>query len=71
MTSHQTEIAIMTMTTFHIANVDNQKVFYRQAGQKDAPVLLLHGFPGSGHMFRDLIPARTAISAQRIAVWRS
>lgn len=32
-------------------------VFYREAGPRDAPVLLLlHGFPTSGHMFRDLIP---------------
>ncbi|MET0934901.1 MAG: alpha/beta hydrolase [Luteibacter sp.] len=32
-------------------------VFYREAGPVDAPViLLLHGFPTSGHMFRDLIP---------------
>lgn len=47
----------MTTTTFHSATVDNQQVFYRQAGQKDAPVvLLLHGFPSSSHMFRDLIP---------------
>ncbi len=46
------------MTTFHTANVDNRKVFYREAGPKDAPVLLLlHGFPSSSHMFRDLIPA--------------
>ena len=46
------------MTTFHTANVDNKKVFYREAGPKDAPVLLLlHGFPSSSHMFRDLIPA--------------
>jgi pimeloyl-ACP methyl ester carboxylesterase len=31
--------------------------FYREAGPRDAPVvLLLHGFPTSGHMFRDLIP---------------
>ena len=48
----------MTMTTFHTANVDNQRVFYREAGKRDAPVLLLlHGFPSSSHMFRDLIPA--------------
>ena len=48
----------MTMTTFHTANVNNQKVFYREAGPKDAPVLLLlHGFPTSSHMFRDLMPA--------------
>ncbi len=33
-------------------------IFYREAGQKDAPtVLLLHGFPTSSHMFRNLIPA--------------
>ena len=34
------------------------EVFYREAGPADAPViLLLHGFPTAGHMFRDLIPA--------------
>ena len=33
------------------------KVFYREAGPADAPkLLLLHGFPSAGHMFRDLIP---------------
>ncbi|MBV1867047.1 MAG: alpha/beta hydrolase [Marinosulfonomonas sp.] len=32
-------------------------VFYREAGPRDAPtILLLHGFPSSSHMFRDLIP---------------
>ena len=40
--------------TQRVADVD---VFYREAGAKDAPVLLLlHGFPTSSHMFRDLIP---------------
>src|SRR5262249_5884395 len=39
------------------AEVDGFKVFYREAGQADAPkLLLLHGFPSAGHMFRDLIP---------------
>jgi pimeloyl-ACP methyl ester carboxylesterase len=34
------------------------EIFYREAGPKDAPgVLLLHGFPTSSHMFRNLIPA--------------
>ena len=48
----------MTTTTFHTVNIDNQKIFYREAGQKTSPVLLLlHGFPSSSHMFRDLIPA--------------
>ena len=33
------------------------KIFYREAGPSDAPVvLLLHGFPTSSHMFRNLIP---------------
>ncbi|TIV19480.1 MAG: alpha/beta hydrolase, partial [Mesorhizobium sp.] len=40
--------------TQRVAGVD---VFYREAGAKNAPViLLLHGFPTSSHMFRDLIP---------------
>ncbi len=37
--------------------VDGLNIFYREAGPKDAPViLLLHGFPTSSHMFRNLIP---------------
>jgi hypothetical protein len=37
--------------------IDGVNVFYREAGPKDAPVLLLlHGFPTSSHMFRNLIP---------------
>jgi pimeloyl-ACP methyl ester carboxylesterase len=39
------------------ATVDGQRLFYREAGREDAPVLvLLHGFPTSSYMFRDLIP---------------
>jgi pimeloyl-ACP methyl ester carboxylesterase len=48
------------MTTIHYrkADVDGLKVFYRESGRVDAPtLLLLHGFPSAGHMFRDLIPA--------------
>ena len=38
--------------------IDGIDVFYREAGRPDAPaVLLLHGFPTSSHMFRNLIPA--------------
>ncbi len=38
--------------------VNGVNVFYREAGRRGAPVvLLLHGFPSSSHMFRDLIPA--------------
>jgi pimeloyl-ACP methyl ester carboxylesterase len=37
--------------------VDGLKIFYREAGSKDSPtLLLLHGFPTSSHMFRNLIP---------------
>jgi pimeloyl-ACP methyl ester carboxylesterase len=46
------------MTTYQHTTVNNHKVFYREAGSKTAPhILLLHGFPTSSHMFRDLIPA--------------
>ena len=42
---------------YRTANVEGVEVFYREAGPKDAPVLLLlHGFPTSSHMFRNLIP---------------
>src|SRR6202012_1602179 len=48
----------MMKTRYRKANVDGFNVFYREAGPADASVLLLpHGFPSSGHMFRDLIPA--------------
>ena len=47
----------MTATHYRAAEVDGLKIFYREAGPQDAPVLLLlHGFPSAGHMFRDLIP---------------
>jgi pimeloyl-ACP methyl ester carboxylesterase len=47
----------MTNVSYRSANVDGLKIFYRQAGPADAPaLLLLHGFPSAGHMFRDLIP---------------
>jgi pimeloyl-ACP methyl ester carboxylesterase len=45
------------VTHYRFADVEGVKVFYREAGPKDAPVvLLLHGFPTSSHMFRNLIP---------------
>jgi pimeloyl-ACP methyl ester carboxylesterase len=47
----------VTAVSYHTVDVDGVKVFYREAGPKNAPtVLLLHGFPSSSHMFRDLIP---------------
>jgi len=46
------------VTHYRTATVDGVSVFYREAGPADAPVvLLLHGFPTSSHMFRNLIPA--------------
>ena len=43
--------------SFRKVDVDGLKIFYREAGSKDAPaMLLLHGFPSASHMFRDLIP---------------
>jgi pimeloyl-ACP methyl ester carboxylesterase len=46
------------MTSYHQAVVDSHTIFYREAGPKDRPtLLLLHGFPTSSHMFRNLIPA--------------
>jgi len=45
------------MTTYHHANVRGRKLFYREAGSKGSPtIVLLHGFPTSSHMFRELIP---------------
>jgi pimeloyl-ACP methyl ester carboxylesterase len=47
----------MAAINYRIADVDGLKIFYREAGPADAPtLLLLHGFPSAGHMFRDLIP---------------
>jgi pimeloyl-ACP methyl ester carboxylesterase len=46
------------MTRYRHALVNGSKIFYREAGAKSAPsILLLHGFPTSSHMFRNLIPA--------------
>src|ERR1700733_1178034 len=48
---------LMTPIRYRTADVDGFKVFYREAGPPGAPkLLLLHGFPTAGHMFRDLIP---------------
>ena len=45
------------MTSFQSVDVNGNKIFYREAGPTTAPnLLLLHGFPSSSHMFRNLIP---------------
>jgi len=47
----------MSSIRYRRTEVDGFKIFYREAGRAGAPkLLLLHGFPSSGHMFRDLIP---------------
>lgn len=47
----------MSGVTYHTVEANGLKIFYREAGAPDAPkLLLLHGFPSSSHMFRDLIP---------------
>ncbi len=43
--------------TYHTAKVDGLTLFYREAGDSSRPtIVLLHGFPSSSHMFRNLIP---------------
>ena len=49
---------VSTQVVHRTVTIDGVEVFYREAGPKDAPtLLLLHGFPSSSHMFRNLIPA--------------
>lgn len=48
---------IYSRTYYRTVVVNGTKIFYREAGSPEAPtLLLLHGFPSSSHMFRDLIP---------------
>jgi hypothetical protein len=49
--------SLLSKITYRTTNVDGMKMFYREAGRTDGPaLLLLHGFPTSSHMFRNLIP---------------
>jgi pimeloyl-ACP methyl ester carboxylesterase len=46
------------MTIFRTVAIDGLDIFYREAGSRSNPtILLLHGFPTSSHMFRNLMPA--------------
>ncbi len=55
--SAATPAAAAVHVRYQTAKIDGIDVFYREAGPKTAPtVLLLHGFPTSSQMFRDLIP---------------
>ena len=50
--------AFDTKVRYRTVQIDGVRVFYREAGPRDAPtLLLLHGFPSSSHMFRHLMPA--------------
>ena len=54
----QAAVADDTQVMYRTIEIDGQAIFYREAGSPDAPtILLLHGFPTSSHMFRNLIPA--------------
>src|SRR5262249_27771375 len=60
---HNTMIAVDTQTHtqypahYRTVRINDLDIFYREAGRQDAPViLLLHGFPTSSNMFRNLIP---------------
>ncbi len=47
-----------TQITYGTVKIDGLDIFYREAGDRSKPtILLLHGFPTSSHMFRNLIPA--------------
>ncbi len=57
-TPNPTERPFVASITYRTTTIDDVEIFYREAGPQDAPVvLLLHGFPTSSHMFRNLIPA--------------
>ena len=48
----------MTAVHHRYAAVDGRQIFFRETGPADAPaVVLLHGFPTSSYMFRNLVPA--------------
>ncbi len=50
-------VATVPHIAYGNATVDGLNIFYREAGSAEAPTLvLLHGFPSSSHMFRNLIP---------------
>jgi pimeloyl-ACP methyl ester carboxylesterase len=54
--AHQSELSSTQHVSIHTVEVDGLKLFYREAGPADAPVLLLlHGFPTSSLMFRELM----------------
>jgi hypothetical protein len=56
-TSPQTSPSTAATTSYHRVNVDGVEIFYREAGPRDAPtIVLLHGYPSSSRMYDPLIP---------------
>src|SRR5262245_21703820 len=56
-TAQRSSEVTLPVTSVHKVEADGVRVFYRAAGNPDSPiVLLLHGFPTSSFMFRELIP---------------
>ena len=56
-TPQQSLALSVPVTSVHTVKADGVNVFYRTAGDPDSPVVvLLHGFPTSSFMFRELIP---------------
>ena len=53
----ETDAPASVQVSYRTKDIGGVEVFYREAGPQDAPVVvLLHGFPTSSHMFRNLIP---------------
>jgi pimeloyl-ACP methyl ester carboxylesterase len=56
--AHAISIQAESAVHYNTVDIDGLEIFYREAGPKDAPVLLLlHGFPTSSQQYRNLIPA--------------
>jgi pimeloyl-ACP methyl ester carboxylesterase len=56
-TTQESTMNSNTVITYKTVDVNGLKIFYREAGDPSRPtILLLHGFPSSSHMYRDLIP---------------
>jgi len=61
MNTTQTSLSNPTKTHYHTVSVNGLDIFYREAGDATKPaILLLHGFPSSSHMYRELMPALAA-----------
>ncbi|QXP65515.1 alpha/beta fold hydrolase [Polaribacter sp. AHE13PA] len=54
---HEKQFFLPPATTHNYAEIDSIKLFYREAGDKSNPtIVLLHGYPSSSHSYRNLIP---------------